>query len=174
MSNAYIGEIRMFAGNFAPTGWAFCNGQLLSIQQNTALFSILGTTYGGNGTTVFALPDLRSRVPIHAGPGPGLSAYTLGQATGSEKVTLTTANLPAHTHTLNASSGGGTQASPAGGVPAVESTGTSQNYSTNTPDVTMSPQTVGATGSNTAVSVVQPVLTVNFIIATAGLYPPRS
>jgi len=165
----------MFTGNFPPVGWAFCNGQTLPINQYQALFSILGVTYGGNGTSTFCLPNLQGRAPIHFGQGVGLSnAYVLGEATGSENVILTTANLPAHTHALNAASGGGTQASPSGGVPAVESTGTSQNYSTNTPDVTMSPQAVAATGSGTAISVIQPVLAVNFIIALVGIYPSRS
>src|SRR5215207_9632471 len=107
MSEPFIGEIRMFGGNFAPRGWAFCEGQLLSIAQNTALFSILGTTYGGNGTTTFALPDLRGRVPIQPGQGPGLSPYTLGQMSGQENVTLLITNIPAHTHTLGASGGQG-------------------------------------------------------------------
>lgn len=174
MSNPFIGEIRMFTGNFPPLGWAFCNGQTLPINQYQALFSILGITYGGNGTSTFCLPNLQGRAPIHFGQGAGLSNYTLGEATGSETVALTTANLPAHTHAFNASSGGGTQASPSGGVPAVESTGTSQNYSTNAPDVTMSSQAVAATGNGTAVSVIQPVLAVNFIIALEGIYPSRS
>ena len=102
MASPFIGQITLFAGNFAPRGWAFCNGQLLSIAQNTALFSILGTTYGGNGQTTFALPDLRGRVPVHAGQGPGLSNYDLGQQGGAESVTLTTAQMPAHTHPANA------------------------------------------------------------------------
>lgn len=96
----FIGQIMLFAGNFAPRGWALCNGQLLPIAQNTALFSILGTTYGGNGQTTFALPDLRGRAPIHWGQGPGLNPYTLGEQGGAESVTLTTANLPPHTHGL--------------------------------------------------------------------------
>src|SRR5436305_2548610 len=101
MADAYIGEIRMFAGNFAPRGWATCDGQILPIAQNTALFSLLGTQYGGNGQTTFALPDLRGRVPIHYGQGPGLSPYDIGEAAGTETITLTQNEIPAHSHTLN-------------------------------------------------------------------------
>src|SRR3954468_23228168 len=100
MSEPFLGEIRMFGGNFAPRGWAFCNGQILSIAQNTALFSLLGTTYGGNGQTTFGLPDLRGRVAVSAGQGPGLSNYSLGELAGSESVTLTSANMPAHNHSV--------------------------------------------------------------------------
>src|SRR6478672_10112699 len=99
MSEPFLAEIIMFAGNFAPRGWAFCQGQILSIAQNTALFSLLGTTYGGNGQTTFALPDLRGRVPVGTGQGPGLSNYDLGQVSGSESVTLTVSQMPAHNHT---------------------------------------------------------------------------
>src|SRR5437899_12703586 len=115
----FIGEIVMFAGNFAPRGWAFCNGQILSIAQNTALFSILGTTYGGNGQTTFALPDLRGRVPMHPGQGPGLTNHTLGEVAGSETTTLLSSNMPQHTHALNCNSAAGTQPSPSSGFLAV-------------------------------------------------------
>src|SRR6185295_12464655 len=118
MSEPFIGMIVMFAGNFAPRNWAFCNGQLLSIAQNTALFSILGTTYGGDGRTTFALPDLRGRVPIHPGQGPGTSNYSLGQQGGVENVTVTQNQLPAHSHGVNAVAQGGNQASPVGNLPA--------------------------------------------------------
>src|ERR1700757_3402525 len=104
MSNPFLAEIRMFAGNFAPRGWALCNGQLMSISQNTALFSILGTTYGGNGTTTFALPDLRGRAPIGPRQGPGLSSYSLGEEGGTEQVTLLSTQMPAHNHLVNVSS----------------------------------------------------------------------
>src|ERR1700719_3340863 len=123
MATPYIGEIRMFGGNFAPRNWALCNGQLLLISQNTALFSILGTTYGGNGTTTFGLPNLQGRVPIHWGSGAGLSTYAPGQTAGAESVTLLQSNLPPHSHAVNAIASGGNQASPAGTVPAIESTG---------------------------------------------------
>ena len=174
MATPFIGEIVLFAGNFAPRNWAFCNGQLLSIAQNTALFSILGTTYGGNGTTTFALPDLRSRVPIHAGQGPGLSNYALGQMGGVENVTLTQSQLPAHNHTVNAVASGGNQASPAGNLPTVESTGTSLDYSNSAANTTMNPATIGNTGGNQPVSIVQPYTTLNYIIALAGIFPARN
>src|SRR3954470_22596670 len=144
----FIGQIILFAGNFAPKGWAFCSGQLLSIAQNSALFSLLGTTYGGNGQTTFALPDLRSRVPIHAGQGPGLTNYVQGEQTGVENVTLTTPQLPAHTHAVNGVASGGNQASPAGGSPAIESTGTSLDYSNAAPAAPMNPAMISAAGSN--------------------------
>lgn len=174
MASPFLGEIRMFAGNFAPRGWAFCNGQILSIAQNTALFSLLGTTYGGNGQTTFALPNLQGRVPVHWGQGPGLSPYNLGQQTGQESVTLLQTQLPAHTHPLNAIAGGGNQASPAGNLPAVESTGTSLNYASGAPTITMNPLAVGATGSSQPVPVVQPCLAVSFIIALQGIFPSRN
>jgi microcystin-dependent protein len=120
MSEPYLGEIRMFSGGFAINGWQMCNGQILQISQYSALFSIIGTTYGGNGQTTFALPDLRSRVPIHAGTGNGLSGYTQGQTGGVESVILTTAQMAPHTHTLNANTGGA-QESPAGNFPGNES-----------------------------------------------------
>ena len=172
MSNPFLGEIRMFAGNFAPKGWALCNGQLMSIAQNTALFSILGTTYGGNGQTTFGLPNMQSRAPIHAGQGTGLSNYVLGEMIGVENVGLTINNLPTHTHSLLGSSGGGTQASPSGGVPAVKSTGTSMNYA-GSANVTMG-GAIGTTGGNLPISIIQPVLCVNFIIALQGIFPSRS
>ena len=174
MSTPYLGEIRMFAGNFAINGWALCNGQILSISQNSALFSLLGTTYGGNGQTTFALPDLRGRVPIHMGQGPGLSNYMLGQQTGSESITLLQNQMPAHNHAVSAVSSGGNQASPAAGYPAVESTGTSLDYSSSNPNTTMSPGMIAAAGGNQPHSNIQPVLGVNFIIALQGIYPSRT
>jgi len=173
MSNPFLGEIRMFAGNFAPAGWAQCNGQIMSISQNTALFSILGTTYGGNGTTTFALPDLRSRVPIHVGQGPGLSPYVLGQVAGTENVTLLTTQIPLHNHGVNCSTGGGTQASPASGYPAVESTGTSLDYAASS-NGTMNPAMIGNAGSGQPHANIQPYLCVNFIIALQGIFPSRN
>ncbi len=174
MSTPLIGTIIMFAGNFAPRGWALCNGQLLAISQNQALFSILGTTYGGNGTTTFALPNLQSRVPIHAGQGPGLSPYVLGQTAGVENVTLLTNNMPTHNHLVNCNSSGGSQASPAGGLPAVESTGTSSNYAPTGNGSTMSPSMIGTAGGSQPFTVVQPYLCVNFIIALQGVFPSRN
>lgn len=174
MSTPYIGEIRMFGCNFAPRGWAFCNGQLLPIAQNTALFSLLGTTYGGNGTTTFGLPDLRGRVPIHFGQGPGLSPYSQGQTGGAESVTLLTTQIPAHSHTVNAVGSGGNQASPVGNLPAVESTGTSQNFSNGAATGQMNPTMVNTAGGNQPHSNVQPYQTINFCIALEGIYPSRN
>ncbi len=174
MSNPFLGEIRMFAGNFAPQGWAMCNGQTLAITQNTALFSLLGTTYGGNGTTTFVLPDLRGRVPLHMGQGLGLSPYVLGQLGGSENVTLTTNNLPFHTHNINCVGSGGNQASPVGGYPAIESTGTSQNYSNAAPTGQMNANTVAGFGPALPVGIGRPYLTLNFIIAMQGIFPSRN
>lgn len=169
-----IGEIRLFAGNFAPRNWAFCNGQLLSIAQNTALFSILGTTYGGNGQTTFGLPDLRGRVPIHPGQGPGLSNYSLGQTAGAESVTLLQSNMPAHNHLVNAVASGGNQAAPTGNLPAVESTGTSKNYSDSSATAQMNPATISPAGGNQPFSVIQPYQCLNYIIALQGIFPSRN
>ena len=164
----------MFGGNFAPRGWAFCNGQIMPISQNTALFSLLGTTYGGNGTSTFALPNLQSRVPVHWGTGAGLSSYVIGQQAGQENVTLLQSQMPAHTHLLNAVTSGGNQASPTGNLPAVESTGTSLNYSSDPANTTMNPAAVANAGQSLPVPVVQPYLAVSFIIALAGIFPSRN
>jgi microcystin-dependent protein len=173
MSEPFLGEIRMFTGNFAPAGWAMCNGQILSIAQNTALFSLLGTTYGGDGQTTFALPDLRGRVPIHFGQGPGLSSYSEGQTGGAESVVLISTQIPAHTHSVNAATTGGNQASPASGFPAVESTGTSLNYSP-TSNTTMNGSMIAPNSGGQAHENRQPFLAVNFIIALQGIYPSRN
>jgi microcystin-dependent protein len=174
MASPFLGEIRMFGGNFAPRGWAFCNGQIMPISQNTALFSLLGTTYGGNGTSTFALPNLQSRVPVHWGTGAGLSFYVIGQQAGQENVTLLQSQMPAHTHLLNAVTSGGNQASPTGNLPAVESTGTSLNYSSDPANTTMNPAAVANAGQSLPVPVVQPYLAVSFIIALAGIFPSRN
>jgi microcystin-dependent protein len=175
MSEPFLGEIRMTGFNFAPQGWAMCNGQLLSIQQNTALFSLLGTFYGGNGVQTFALPDLRSRVAIHQGQGVGLSPYTIGQLSGSENITLLSNQIPAHNHLVNCVGSGGTQASPVSAYPAIESTGTSFNYSTATPTGQMNPNTIAnSTNGNQPHSNIQPYLCINFIIALQGIFPARN
>ncbi len=177
MSEPFIGQIMMFAGNFAPKGWMFCEGQLLSIAQNSALFSILGTTYGGNGQTTFALPDLRGRVPIQPGQGPGLSPYTLGQMGGVENVTLLSTQIPAHNHVLGAHGGPGDSASPEGAVPAMtvdpNTQQTLSSFST-TVTTTMAPASVGLTGGSQPHTNIEPYLCINFIIATEGIYPSRS
>ncbi|HEX6608874.1 MAG TPA: tail fiber protein [Chloroflexia bacterium] len=169
MADPYLGEIRMFAGNFAPLGWAFCNGQLLPIAQYDALYAILGTTYGGDGQTTFALPDLRGRGPIHAGQGPGLSNHPQGEQGGTETVTLTVAQMPGHTHVPAASSAAGTSSHPTGAVWAASSTSDNQYASsTKTP---MNPGTVSAAGGNQPHDNLQPLLAINFIIALEGIFP---
>ena len=167
-----LGSIMLFAGTFAPRGWAFCNGQLLPISQNSALFSIIGTIYGGDGRTTFALPDLRGRAPVGAGQGPGLSNYPIGQKTGSEQTFLTTANLPSHTHSLRGSSSPGTSNTPDGNVPAVNRDGI-LHYGSSA-DVNMGSAGVTSTGGNQPVNNIQPVLGLHYCIALQGVFPSRS
>jgi microcystin-dependent protein len=170
MSEPFIGEIRMFGGNFAPRGWAFCNGQLLSISQNTALFSLLGTTYGGNGETTFALPDLRGRFPMHFGAGPNLSNRPLGQKSGAEKVKLIAAEMPAHTHALRGSAAASNTGSPAGAVPA---SGGAYNTAWDKTTV-LDAEGVGSAGGGGAHGNMPPFTVVNFIIALEGIFPSRN
>ncbi len=168
----FIGEIRMFGGTFAPSGWAECNGQLLPIASYTALFSIIGTTYGGDGQTTFALPDLRGRVPLGEGQGPGLTNRPLGQSLGSETNLLAIANLPAHSHDVNALSADGTSNNPNGNYPA----GTKlldPEYGSTPPNVIMNTNMIGDTGGNQAVNNMQPFQTVTFIIALVGTFPSQ-
>ena len=176
MAEPFIGEIKMFGGNFAPKGWAMCNGQLLSISQNTALFSILGTTYGGNGTTTFALPDLRGRVAIQQGQGPGLSNYVLGEVAGTETVTILQTQMPSHTHLVNCNTGAATQPSPSGNLPASpqDGQGGAGTGYLPTANATMSPQTIGLAGGGQPVPIMQPFLCVTFIIALVGIFPSRN
>jgi microcystin-dependent protein len=168
----FLGEIMLFAGNFAPVGYLFCEGQLLPISQNTALFSILGTQYGGNGQTTFALPDLRGRVPIHAGQGPGLPLYDQGQIGGQATHTLTLAELPQHTHAAFADPGNGTTSSPAGAIPAHDPAGTPV-YGTN-PTTTMAGSAIGLAGGSQPHNVQSPYLALRWCIATQGVFPSRS
>jgi len=169
----FLGEIRMFAGNFAPKGWAFCQGQLLLIAQNQALFALLGTTYGGDGRTTFALPDLRGRVPVGFGQGPGLSNRVIGQQFGTETVTLTTAQMPAHSHTVNAVTTEGNQNLPTNSLPA-NTKALDKEYSDANANTTMKATMVNPTGGNQPFGVTQPSLGVNFIIALQGIYPSRN
>ncbi len=179
-----IAEIRMFAGNFAPRNWAFCQSQILPIAQNTALFSLLGTTYGGNGQTTFSLPDFRSRVPVGAGQGPGLSSYVLGQMSGTENYTITNANFPAHTHpfsgsvTMPGNAADGNADTPQGNYPAVL-TGTNM-YSTVNNGSGLANMQLALTGaavgsvSPQPVNNVQPVMGMNYIICLFGIFPSRN
>ena len=169
-----LGEIKLFAGNFAPRGWAFCEGQLLPISQNTALFSILGTTYGGDGRTTFALPDLRGRAPIHPGTGPGLSAYNLGETGGAETVALTAQQLPPHNHSLNANTQNGNTSDPPGAALA-DTKGTDRDYmKSGEVNTQMSANSIGVTGGGQPHENRQPYLAINFIIALEGIYPSRN
>jgi microcystin-dependent protein len=165
--------IAIYGFNFAPRGWAMCNGQILPIAQNTALFSLLGTTYGGNGQTTFALPDLRSRWPNHQGQGPGLSSYTIGQASGTESTTLTVNQLAAHNHlsTTPATAADGNSPDPAAG--AVLAAGTNI-YKVAAATVQMSPTPTSLTGGSQPVPIIQPYLTVNYCIALEGIFPSRN
>lgn len=179
-----LSEIRIFAGNFAPLSWAFCNGALMSIAENTALFSLLGTTYGGDGQTTFALPDLRGRAAIGTGQGPGLSYYDLGQVSGTNAVTLIVTNLAAHNHTaVLKAAATATTGNPAGAYPAAGNGSTSDgnsilmaSFADTTDNSHFAPGviTVGIAGSNQPVSVTNPYLGLNFIIAVEGIYPSRN
>lgn len=168
MAQPYVGEIRMFAGNFAPLGWMFCEGQLLPISENDTLFNLIGTTYGGDGQSDFALPDLRGSVPIHVGTGSSGTAYSVGQRVGSEAVTLVNNHIPAHSHTLAASSQPGTSLSPAGNFFAA-SEAQNAGYAT-TADGLLSLTAIGGTGSQPHNNM-QPYLCVSFIISLFGIYP---
>jgi microcystin-dependent protein len=170
MADPFVAEIRMVASNFAPRGWAFCNGQLLPLSQNTALFSLLGTTYGGDGKSNFALPDLQARFPMHHGQGPGLSARDLGESAGSALVELMQQQMPAHTHTLRAGAGA-TQTSPAGNVLGQSSS--AKIYGPAVSMVPMADAAVQPAGGAAQHDNRQPFLAVTFIIAMQGVYPPR-
>ena len=174
MSEPYIGEIIMFAGNFAPKGWMLCQGQLLSIAQNTALFSILGTTYGGDGVTTFALPDFRGRYPMQQGQGPGLTPRSLGEQGGSESVTLVSTQMPAHNHTLVCSNAQSDLSIPAANVLGADQGGATLNYVAGPLDATMNPATIGVAGGSQPHQNMSPFLALNFIIAVQGIYPSRN
>lgn len=175
MSEPFIAEIRIFAGNFAPRGWAFCNGQLLPVSQNTALFSLIGTTYGGDGRTTTALPDLQGRAPMHPGRGPGLTSRRLGQKGGVETVTLSEAQMPNHNHALQATTENGEQGSLSSDVALARARGgTPYQSNTTTNVVDMDARALPNSGGSQAHNNLQPFLAMNFIIALVGLYPSRS
>lgn len=173
MSEPFVGEIRMFAGTFAPRGWSFCDGQLLGIAQNTALFSLLGTIYGGDGRTTFGLPDMRGRIPIHAGTGAGLSPRQLGSKSGSENETITINHMPNHTHDVRVSDKPGD-----GGQPDSRTWAATSHppdfYSSGQPDTDMANQAILSTGGNQSHTNIMPFQCINFIIALIGLYPSRN
>ena len=168
----FVAEIRIFPFNFAPKGWAFCDGQILPLSQNTALFSLLGTTYGGDGKSNFALPDMQGNAPMHPGQGPGLSLHDLGETGGSQTVTLLQSEMPAHPHACNASQGDGTERSPANQLLA---TGISiSQYQTPQATTNLAPNSVAPAGGDQPHNNMQPYLTLNFNIALQGVYPPRT
>ena len=168
MSGPFIGEIRMFAGNFAPAGWAFCNGALIPISENDALFNLIGTTYGGDGMSTFALPNLQSRVPIHVGPG-----FALGQSGGVETVTLTTSQIPAHSHQPRCNTNPGSLASPSGGAWAASNPNLN-NYTNIAPSVSMDPAAIMSAGGSQPHDNMIPFLVINFILSLFGVFPSQS
>ncbi len=173
MSEPFLGEIRVFPYNFAPRGWANCDGQLLSISQYSALFSLLGTTYGGDGRTTFALPDLRGRFMTHEGTGPGLSPYRLGQKGGAESVTLTIAQMPSHNHTMHGETTIADSKNPTNKMLA----GTpSDTYATQQPadDVTMAAESIGSAGGGQSFGIISPYLALRICIALMGVFPSRN
>jgi microcystin-dependent protein len=170
MDRINLGEIRIFAGNFAPQGWAICDGRVLSVADNQELYALIGGSYGGNGRTTFALPDLRSRVPIHFGTGPGLSPRALGSMGGDETVTLTQEELPPHTHTPRANNDGGSSDRPVGDF-WPRSTTSTQFGDPSTANTTLNAEAVAKSGKKQAHDNMLPYLPLNFIIALQGVYP---
>lgn len=172
MADPFVAEIRIFPFNFAPKGWAWCDGQLLPLSQNTALFSLLGTTYGGNGKSNFALPDLQGRAPMHPGQGPGLSLHDLGETSGTETVTLLESEIPSHTHALNASQADSSSRIPVGDLPA---TGIGIGLYAPTGSLApMSPNVLTPAGGDQPHNNMMPYLTFYFCIAMQGVFPPRT
>lgn len=173
MGQPYVGEIRMFGGNFPPAGWAFCNGQTMAISENDILFNLIGTTYGGDGQETFNLPDLQGRLPVHAGQGPGISqTYQLGEKAGTEEVTLTVNQLPVHSHPLLGSTGNGSQKSPSNNVLA--SSTLIKPYAQETADASMAGTAISPIGGSQPHSNFQPYLCISFIISLFGVYPQQS
>jgi microcystin-dependent protein len=164
MAQPYVGEIRMFAGNFAPAGWMFCEGQLLPISENETLFQLIGTTYGGDGQSTFALPDLRGRIPIHQGNG-----FILAETGGAEEITLTVSQIPAHSHPMLASGDGGNQVSPANSL--IANVSAVFPYIESPPNVTMNAQAISSVGGSQPHNNFQPYLCVDFIISLFGIFP---
>lgn len=168
MGTPYVGEIRMFAGNFAPVGWAFCNGAQLAISENDVLFQLIGTTYGGDGVNTFNLPNLQSRIPVHFGTGSGQS-FQIGQSGGEETVTLTTSQIPAHSHPPLCNSGAGGQNDPSNGIWAQQST--NSPYANVAPTLNMAANAIGSSGGSQPHDNMVPFLVINFIISLFGIFP---
>src|SRR5437763_1092937 len=176
MSDPYVGEIRMFGGSFAPAGWAFCDGQVMPISENNTLFNLIGTTYGGDGQSTFALPNLQSRVPTHFGTSPVTgSTYTIAEQFGEESVTLTSQQMPVHTHTLLGSGADGNAASPTGNVPAVLPAATTKSaYASLGPFGSLDPSSIAPSGGSQPHDNVQPFLVISFIISLFGIFPSQT
>jgi microcystin-dependent protein len=173
MDQPYVGEIRLFAGNFAPVGWMFCEGQTLPISENEVLFQLIGTTYGGDGEETFNLPNLASRVPVHMGTGPDGTTYQIGEMAGTEQETLTVQQIPNHTHPLTASTTPGTQANPSGAVLA-QTPASITPYIEDTPSVSMAAGAIGGAGGSQPHENTQPFLCINFIISLFGVFPSQT
>lgn len=174
MADPFVAEIRIFPFNFAPKGWAWCDGQILPLSQNTALFSLLGTTYGGNGQSNFALPDLQGRAAMHPGQGPGLSLHDLGESNGADTVTLLQTEIPVHNHTMQVSDIAGNSTSPANNVMAIGAKGTPIYAPISGASTTLGLNTVNPTGGNLPHNNMQPYLTMYFAIALQGVFPPHT
>ncbi len=174
MSESYVGEIRPFAGNFAPVGWALCDGSLLQISQYTVLFQLVGTTYGGNGQTTFALPDLRGRAVIHQGTGTGLSPYVMGQPVGAETVTLAAAQMASHTHSFAGTTGAGNTPTPSPSAVLASAPSGFPIYDGSATPVALSPQAVTSAGGSQPHNNRQPYLAITYIISLYGIYPSQS
>jgi microcystin-dependent protein len=173
VADPFVAEIRIFPFNFAPTGWAFCDGQLLPLSQNTALFSLLGTTYGGNGKSNFALPDLQGNAPMHPGQGPGLSLHDLGESSGSDTVTLLESEIPAHSHTARAVGGDPGELQAPSPARSLARSGQGFAYTAGPANVTMAGQILPPAGGGLPHNNLQPYLTLSFCIALQGVFPPR-
>ncbi len=171
MAQPYVGELRIFAGNFAPAGWMFCSGQILPISENETLFNLIGTTYGGDGQSTFGLPDLRGRLPIHQGTGGG-STYTIAETGGAEEVTLSINQIPAHSHPMLGASGNGSQANPKNNVLA--SSTLVKLYSGEAADTAMAATSITSTGGNQPHTNFQPYLCLNYIISLFGIFPSQN
>jgi microcystin-dependent protein len=177
MTPAFVGSIFIFAGNFQIYGWQYCAGQLIAISNNETLYTLLGTTYGGDGVSTFALPDLRGRVAINQGTGLGLSTYNIGQIAGTENVTVTSNNMPSHTHLINANSGSGTTGTPANNTllaASYDGTTAEKFYNTANSNATLGGSTIGVAGGSIPVSIIQPVLATTYLISMYGVYPSRN
>ena len=173
MTDQFVAEIRIFPFNFAPVGWAFCDGQILPLSQNTALFSLLGTTYGGDGKSNFALPNMQGNAPMHPGQGPGLSLHDLGETGGSDTVSLLESEIPSHTHSLMVSNIAATSQTPGPTVGLARSRGVDLYVSGTTPNIQMSDNTIAPAGGDQPHNNLMPYLTMNFCIALQGIFPAR-